>query len=228
MLFTVEKVKRSYGQYCALAKALDVVGQRWTLLIVRELIGGPRRFRDLMDGLPGIGTNLLSERLRELQEAEVIQKRTLPPPAGSTIYELTERGAALVPAAAELARWGFELMEPPGADEEFRVHWIMTFGCTAFRPERAVDTRLTCEMRTGETDVAHFRVEDGELRVFHGPADDPDLSLSGTPRALIDLLAGSVPPEKAVKDGVELDGDLSTLRRMLRMFGPPRRSTAAR
>jgi DNA-binding HxlR family transcriptional regulator len=215
-------VKRSYGQYCALAKALDVVGQRWTLLVVRELIGGPRRFRDLMDGLPGIGTNLLSERLRELQEAEVIQKRTLPPPAGSTIYELTDRGMALVPAASELARWGFELMDLPSADEEFRVHWIITFGSTAFRPEEAAGARLTCELRTGEADVAHFRIEDGELRVFHGPADQPDLSLSGTPRDLIDLLAGSVPPDDAINDGVELDGDIDTLREMLAMFGRPR------
>ena len=94
-MFTLSEVKRSYGQYCTLAKTLDVVGGRWTLLVVRELLGGPRRFGDLMDGLPGIGTNLLSERLRELQEAGVIEKRVLPPPAGSTVYELTARGQAL-------------------------------------------------------------------------------------------------------------------------------------
>src|SRR3712207_1800042 len=86
---------RSYKQYCGLAYALDIVGERWTLLIIRELIAGPRRFKDLMDGLPGISTNLLSERLKSLEQQGMLRRRTLPPPAGSTVYELTETGHGL-------------------------------------------------------------------------------------------------------------------------------------
>jgi DNA-binding HxlR family transcriptional regulator len=214
-------VKRSYGQYCPLAKALDVIGGRWTLLLVRELIGGPRRFKDLLDGLPGIGTNLLSDRLRELQETGVIEKRTLPPPAGSTVYELTERGRTLVPIAVRLAQWGFPLMGELTAEEEFRVHWFMTGAKSAFRPEAAEGVRLVCEMRASESDVAHFRIEDGALDIFHGPAYEPDLALSGEPRELIRLFIGAVPPEKATSNGVTLDGDLKTLRRLLGIFRAP-------
>jgi DNA-binding HxlR family transcriptional regulator/putative sterol carrier protein len=215
-------VKRSYGQYCAVAKALDVVGSRWTLLIIRELIGGPRRFRDLMDGLPGIGTNLLSDRLRELQEADVIVKRTLPPPAGSSVYELTERGRALEPAAMELARWGVELLDRPSPGEEFRVHWFMIAGGTAFRPEAARGAELTCELRTNG-DVAHFLIEDGTLRIFQGPAIDADISLRGEPGDLIDLFTGAVVPTKAVSAGrIELDGEPDTLDTLLTMFEKPR------
>jgi DNA-binding HxlR family transcriptional regulator len=214
-------VKRSYGQYCALAKTLDVIGGRWTMLIMRELMIGPRRFRDLMDGLPGIGTNLLSERLRELQEAEVIHKRTLPPPAGSTVYELTGEGQALVPALLIFSRWGLARMEAPGKDEEFRTHWFMTAAMAAFRPEAAQGVTLTSELRANATDVAHFRIADGRLEVIQGPASDPDLSLEGNPRALIDLFRGAVPPEEAVLDGIRLDGDLETLKQVLAIFGAP-------
>jgi DNA-binding HxlR family transcriptional regulator len=228
-LFTLSEVKRSYGQYCTLAKTLDVVGGRWTLLVVRELLGGPRRFGDLMDGLPGIGTNLLSERLRELQEAGVIEKRVLPPPAGSTVYELTERGRELRGAALTLTRWGLESagLEAPAKDEEFRVHWLMVTGQAAFRPEAAGDAPLICEVRTSDSDVSHFRIEDGELGIFQGPASDPDLALSGTPSALIRLFTGRVAPKKAIENGVVLHGDLETLQRAVEAFGLSEQSDVA-
>jgi DNA-binding HxlR family transcriptional regulator len=212
-------MKRSYGQYCAVAKALDVVGNRWTLLVVRELLGGPRRFGDLIDGLPGIGTNLLSERLRELQDADVIEKRTLPPPAGSTVYELTDRGRALGGVAIALAWWGYEYLGAPAKGDEFRAHWFMVVGQAAFRPQAAGDARITCEMRTSETDVSHFRIEDGQFRIFQGPAADPDITLSGAPRDFIELFTGQVAPEKAVANNIELDGDLETLETVLESFG---------
>src|SRR5687767_6432977 len=97
---------RSYNQYCGLAYALDQIGERWTLLIVRELIAGPRRFKDLMDGLPGISTNLLSERLKSMEQQGLLRRRVLRPPAGSTVYELTSLGQALEKALLELGRWG--------------------------------------------------------------------------------------------------------------------------
>jgi DNA-binding HxlR family transcriptional regulator len=214
-------VKRSYGQYCALAKTLDVVGGRWSMLIIRELMAGPRRFRDLTDGLPGIGTNLLTDRLRQLQDGDVVRKRALPPPAGSTVYELTERGRELIPIMEGLARWGYAEMGSLGKGDEFRVHWLMMAGKRAFDPGTGGGDRITCEMRTSESDVAHFRIDGGEFEILHGPADDPDLSLSGEPSALIDLVSGAVPLEDAIADGIELEGDPSTLRRLLAMFGQP-------
>src|SRR5688572_12844652 len=96
---------RSYNQYCGLAYALDVIGERWTLLIIRELFPGPRRFKDLVGGLPDISTNLLAERLKSLEERGVISRRVLPPPAGSTVYELTPLGQALEKTVLELGRW---------------------------------------------------------------------------------------------------------------------------
>jgi DNA-binding HxlR family transcriptional regulator len=211
-------VKRSYGQYCPLAKALDVVGSRWTMLVVRELLGGPRRFGDLMNGLPGIGTNLLSERLRELQEAGVIEKRVLPPPAGSTVYELTDRGRELGLPAILLARWGSELLGMPSKDEEFRVHWFIAIGQATFRSQEAGDLSLTCELRTSDADVSYFRIEDGKFRVVQGPATDPDLALAGAPRDLIDLFTGQLPAKKAI-NGINMNGDLDTLQTVLEIFG---------
>src|SRR5829696_8218104 len=103
---------RSYNQYCGLSYALDMVGERWTLLIVRELIAGPRRFKDLLDGLPGISTNLLAERLRSLEQQGMIRRRTLPPPAGSAVYELTALGQALEQTLLELGKWGSQFVPP--------------------------------------------------------------------------------------------------------------------
>src|SRR4051812_18714984 len=106
---------RSYNQFCALAYALDIIGERWTLLIIRELLAGPRRFKDLIDGLPEISTNLLSERLKNLEQQGVIQRRVLPPPAGSSVYELTTVGLALEKAVLELGKWGSQFL-PPSLD----------------------------------------------------------------------------------------------------------------
>ena len=104
---------RSYGQYCALAKALDVIGDRWTLLLVRDLLLGPKRYKDLLSGLPGIGTNLLADRLKELEATGLIERTVLPPPAGSTVYQLTETGQALEPVMVSLGRWGARFLGAP-------------------------------------------------------------------------------------------------------------------
>ena len=101
---------KSYNQYCGLAYALDRVGERWTLLIIRELSAGPRRFTDLLEGLPGISTNLLSERLKELDQQGMLRRRTLPPPAASSVYELTPLGQSLEKSLLELGRWGSQFV----------------------------------------------------------------------------------------------------------------------
>src|SRR5689334_24950673 len=106
---------RTYNQYCGLAYALDIVGERWTLLIVRELVAGPRRFKDLLEGLPGVSTNLLAERLKGMEQQGLIRRRRLAPPAGSAVYELTAIGQALEPMLIELGRWGSQFVPPaPG------------------------------------------------------------------------------------------------------------------
>jgi DNA-binding HxlR family transcriptional regulator len=214
-LSTLEKVKRSYGQACAVAKALDIVGNRWSLLIVRELMIGPRRFRDLMDALSGMGTNLLSQRLRELQEAGVVGKRTLPPPAGSVVYELSERGRDLAPAILDLAHWGAPLLEAPKRGEEFRTQWLVLAGQAAFRPEAAQGAEISCELRASETDASYFRIADGRFEINEGPLAEPDLVLAGKPSALIELLAGQVSPAQALANGVEIRGRRSTLKTLL-------------
>src|SRR5213080_3892836 len=117
---------RSYGQYCSVAKALDVIGDRWSLLIIRELLlQGPCRYTDLRNGLPGIATNLLAERLRQLEQAGLIHSEQAPPPVATTLYQLTGRGEALESVLRELGRWGAPLLGATGEEpEEFRTHWL--------------------------------------------------------------------------------------------------------
>src|SRR5437899_2302027 len=115
---------RSYQQYCALARGLDVIGDRWTLLIVRELLIGEARYSDLLKGLPGIATNLLATRLTELEGTGLVRREVVPPPAAATVFRLTSRGAALRPVIYELGRWAAPLMTPPGPGEHMRARWI--------------------------------------------------------------------------------------------------------
>src|SRR3712207_5891120 len=117
--------KRSYNQYCAVARSLDIVGERWTLLVVRELLTGPKRFKDLLEGLPGIGTNLLTARLKDLEGYGVVHRVTLPPPAASKVYELTELGRLLEPVIAALGRWGLEFLGAPDQEVDLRPAWAV-------------------------------------------------------------------------------------------------------
>jgi DNA-binding HxlR family transcriptional regulator len=168
---------RSYGHYCAVAKTLDVVGERWSLLVVRELLDGPKRYVDLLGGLEGISTDMLATRLKALEEAGIIGRRTLPPPAASKVYELTPFGHDLQPAMTELARFGMRLLGEQSDDDAFQVHWITPSLLAMFRPERSPAASLTVEFRV-DVDAMHARVADGALRTFPGPADDPDVVLT--------------------------------------------------
>ena len=116
---------RSYDEYCAMAKSLDVVGDRWTLLIVRELeLRGACRYTDLRNGLPGIATNLLADRLRELERAGVVAREDAPPPIATTLFRLTPRGEQLRPVLEGLTRWGVPLMTEQNPDDAVRSHWL--------------------------------------------------------------------------------------------------------
>src|SRR5262245_12099739 len=116
---------RQYHQYCPVARALDAVGERWTLLLVRELLLGPRRFTDLAEGLPGIGSSVLTTRLKQLEQGGLVSRRTLPPPAASVVYELTDRGRGLGPVLAIFADWGMNLLGEPRQDDEIRSSWLV-------------------------------------------------------------------------------------------------------
>src|SRR5258708_27372090 len=117
--------RRQYGELCPIALALDVVGERWVLLLLRELFAGPKRFTDLAEGLPGIGTSILTERLRQLENHGVLSRRRLGPPARAQVYELTARGAALKPVLAGLVRWGAVYLAGKGEDLTTRGRWLL-------------------------------------------------------------------------------------------------------
>jgi len=194
---------RSYDQYCTVARALDVVGERWTLLLVRELLTGPKRFKDLLGGLPGIGTNLLTGRLKALEEEGIVRRATLPPPAGSRVYELTELGRALEPVVVELSRWGASLLGAPREEEDLRAGWAAVALRSAVNPSVAGERTETCEFRI-DGEAFHLRLEGGEAErteLRQGPAPDPDLVVAGDAGTFLAVTSGRMSPEEAVGSG---------------------------
>jgi DNA-binding HxlR family transcriptional regulator len=187
---------RSYNQYCGLAYALDIVGERWTLLIIRELIPGPRRFTDLMDGLPGISTNLLSERLKSLKQQGIVRRRVLPPPAGSTVYELTPLGQALESTLLELGKWGSQFV-PPSMEDATLLHpgsYALTLK-TFFRPQQAQEIRETYELRI-DNEVLQVQIEAGEIHVQQGDALKADVIIHTDTASYLRLLTGQIQPNR--------------------------------
>jgi DNA-binding HxlR family transcriptional regulator len=204
---------RTYGQYCGLARALDLVGDRWALLVVRELLLGPKRFTDLLDGLPGISTNVLAVRLRQLTRAGVVTRMQLPPPAASAVYELTEYGRGLETAAAALGRWGAATIGPRASGQVLRSHWLAIALKAFFHQSAAAGLSRTYEVRLRE---GSFRlvVHDGALDVASGPAGGADLVLEADDDALIGVLAGQLEPEAVTL----VEGDPSELERFIELF----------
>jgi DNA-binding HxlR family transcriptional regulator/putative sterol carrier protein len=214
--------RRSYAQYCGLARALDVLGERWTLLAIRELLLGPKRFSDLLDGLPGIGPNVLSTRLRTLEGEGLVRKRRLPPPAASTVYELTDRGRELEPAVVELARWGVGLLGAPGKDDRYRPGWLALSLRAAFRPEAAAGVRRTYRLRVDD-EVFTVRVDDGTLDVQPGETAEPDVAIVLDAGTLMEIVGGELSSEEAVASGrVEIEaGDPADALGLAALMLPP-------
>ena len=209
---------RSYGQFCGLARALDLVGERWALLVVRDLLLGPKRFTDLQASLPGIGTNVLSTRLRELEEHGVVRRRILPPPAGSSVYELTEYGQAIEPALLALGRWGAMSMGTRTPEQALRSGWLAVALRGFARPEAVPELRCTCEFRL-EHGVFHARVDEGDAAVEEGPAREPDVVVETGVDVLVGILAGGVAIESAIRAGsANVVGDLAALERLIDVF----------
>jgi DNA-binding HxlR family transcriptional regulator/putative sterol carrier protein len=197
----VESVtRRTYDQYCGLARALDVLGERWSLLVVRELLIGPKRFSDLMDGLPGIGANALSARLKSLEADGLIAKRRLPPPAASTVYELTERGRALEPMVLGLMRWGLELLGDPSPRDSYRPAWLVNGLRAAFEPEAARGVRRSYRL-TVDDEVLDIRIDDGTIEVVPGPGAPVDVAMVTDSETLLGIGAGQLTADEAIAKG---------------------------
>jgi DNA-binding HxlR family transcriptional regulator len=206
---------RSYGQYCSVARALDVIGDRWTPLIIRELLlRGACRYTDLKNGLPGIATNLLADRLRELEAAGLITREEAPPPVATTLVRLTEAGASFEPVIRALASWGIRFMAEPVADDEFRPQWF-AYPVEEFLRDRDPGGRpATIELRT-PSGPAVIEVAGGAVSARTGTAAAPGLILTGGPQAILAVLTGKLTVAQAAGLGLEVSGDTGILRRVL-------------
>jgi DNA-binding HxlR family transcriptional regulator len=198
---------KRYDAYCPVAHALGLVGERWSLLVILELMHGPKRYTDLAANLPGIGTNVLASRLRDLESAGIVQKGVLPPPAASRIYELTDYGRELRPVIRELALWGARSLGPPQAEDELFSGWLANALDTVLAP-LAPPGRF--EFRVGE-EIASL--VDGEAAP--GPTDDPDVVVEGDPEGLYYMFI-----ERRL-DGVKVTGDRKLLERLIEVAPEP-------
>jgi DNA-binding HxlR family transcriptional regulator len=192
---------RRYEQYCPMAHALDLVGDRWALLVVRELMHGAKRYTDLVEHLHGIGTNILAARLRDLEGHGIVSRRTLPPPAASKIYELTDYGRALQPAMRELALWGARSLGPPTGGDELFEGWLsnaMDIVIARLAPPGRFEFRAGSEVAS---------LVDGE--VVDGSIDDADVVVEGDPEGIYDLFVNRC------LDRVTIEGDQALLEALL-------------
>ncbi|WP_028662340.1 winged helix-turn-helix transcriptional regulator [Saccharomonospora iraqiensis] len=212
---------REYGQFCGLARAAEMLGQRWTLLLLRDLLVGPRRYSDLVAGLPGIPTNLLATRLKELEQDGLVAREARSGADRSVVYSVTRRGAELAPALDALARWGAAGMQAPRAGEIVTTASLVTALRVAAEHAQAPRQRqLAYTVRVRDA-VAHAVLRDGAVDVGAGEHPEPDLVITGGPQ-FRDLLAGVLDPESALADGaVELDGDPAALAPFVATFRVP-------
>jgi DNA-binding HxlR family transcriptional regulator len=202
-------VPRSYQRYCPVSHALDLIGERWALLIVHELMEGPLRFTDLEDHLDGIGSNILSARLKSLEQGGLLRKRKLPPPAASVVYELTDYGRAVEPVIRELAWWGVRTMGPPDEDDEPSPGWLAHALRVGLEQNVADVAATIVEFRSGD-EIVTVRAGDGSFALELAEADEPDAVVTGTARAYWGLFV-----ERDL-DAVDIQGDRDALERLLR------------
>jgi DNA-binding HxlR family transcriptional regulator len=211
---------RTYGQFCGLAHALELVGERWALLVIRDLIPGPKRFTDLRRGLPKIPTNILSARLKELEGAGVIHRRVLPRPDGSIVYDLTPYGRELEDVVLRLGLWGARSLTQPRPDDVLTTDSLLVALRATFQPDKARGLEASYELRAGDV-VVHARVADGSLETGEGPLPGADLVIETGP-AIRALLAGELTPADAIAAGdVHLTGNPDLLDRFVEVFHIP-------
>jgi len=212
--------KRTYEDGCAAAHALDLVGERWALLVVRELLLGPKRFTDLRAGLPHTSPNVLAQRLRDLEAAGIVRRRRLPPPAASKIYELTDWGEELEPVMIRLGRWGARSPSKP-ADAPLGVDSLILSFRTMFDPDAAEGLEASYELRMGE-DRFRAEVAGGSFEVERGSAEEPDATIEGDSTTLAELVYEGRPLSEALRSGeVKIEGDETAVERFLTLFPLP-------
>jgi DNA-binding HxlR family transcriptional regulator len=211
---------RTYDDGCAAAHALDLIGERWALLVVRELLLGPKRFTDLRAGLPGASPNVLSQRLRELEGAGVVRRRKLPPPAASRVYELTEWGEELEPVIIRLGRWGARSPSKP-RDAALGVDSLILSFRTMFDPHAANGLKASYELRLGEH-VFRAVVTDGRFEIVRGGAERSDATIETDADTLAALVYDGRELAEAMRSGdVKIEGDESAVERFLTLFPLP-------
>ena len=211
---------RTYDDACAAAHALDLVGERWALLVVRELLLGPKRFTDLRAGLPHTSPNVLAQRLRELEGAGVVRRRKLPPPAASKVYELTEWGEELESVIISLGRWGARSPTRP-RDAELGVDSLILSFRTMFDPRAAEGFEAVYEMRLGE-DRFGAEVSGGGFEISRGSAERPDAVIETDPATLAGLVYEGRRLDEALRSGdVSIEGDEAEVERFLGLFTLP-------
>jgi len=210
--------RHRYQQYCALARTLDVAGDRWTLLIVRELTPGPRRFTDLLDGLPGVSRNLLTERLRALERAGIIARHELPPPAARRVYELTGDGRDLAVAMAPLIAWGARRLGERKPGESFRARWPAVAMAGLADREAARGVSESYQYVVGDS-AFHFTVDDGSIQLHDGRAEDPAVTLTTDADTWADIMAGRTTESSAASTGaLTVAGDRQAAKRLGKIF----------
>lgn len=211
-------MSKGYAQYCPVAHALGLVGERWALLVVRELLNGPKRYTDLADALPGIGTNILAGRLRDLEQGGVVQKRRLPPPAAANVYELTPYGEELREPLYALARWGARSLGPPTPKDSLSPGWLLNAvraTCTV-ADERIVDTVF--ELRVSD-EVVNVRFDGGVPHVEPGPSEDTDVVIETDPTTLFCIASHEQSLKEAIgADAVRIAGRQAAAERFLSLF----------
>lgn len=212
---------RRYGQYCPVARALDVLGERWTLLIVRNLMMGPQRYTDLREALPGVATDLLTARLRTLEEAGYVQRRQLPRPASATIYELTDAAQRLRLVVLELGRIGLEQLGAPAADEDVTPDALVLSLRPSFRPDVAGDVEESYQLELDGEPYA-VTIHPGWAETDRGTAAQSQMTLATSPRKFAELISGAIDRKEALGDDeIRIDGPRRAFDRFLAIFSYP-------
>lgn len=212
--------KRTYADPCGIARALDLVGERWALLVVRELILGPKRFTDLRTGLENLSPDVLAQRLRDLEQAGIVRRATLPPPAASRVYELTDWGRELEPVLLALGRWGSRAPFPPGHGELGTDALILALK-TTFDPAAARGSAANVELRLGDQTFT-ARVDDGRLEVGRARPGRLDASIATDPATLTQVVFHGRPVAEAERSGAfTITGDRAAATAFLRAFAVP-------
>jgi DNA-binding HxlR family transcriptional regulator len=208
--------RRTYGQFCGLSRALEVVGERWAMFIVRDLLVGPRTFSELRHGLPRIATDVLSARLREMEQAGVLRRRMPAEPDGPIRYELTEYGAELDDITLKLGQWGARLLGTPRPEEIVTTSSLIMAMRATFQQAAAAGVTASYEIRIGEV-LFHLKIDDGALQAAAGPLADADLRLEPG-WALKGLMSGEIGPADAAANGVVFTGDPALLAMFTQLF----------